>query len=83
MINARLCDGDLVFVRRQDSVENGAIAVVTINDGDAVLKKLYTIEGTTLLFAERPGYDWIVIARKDRKSLKIMGKVISFKSKVR
>ena len=83
MIKARLCGGDLVFVRRQDSVENGAIAVVTINDGDAVLKRLYTIDGTTLLFADYPRYDCIVISRKDRKSLKIMGKVISIKGKVR
>ena len=38
MIDARIFDGDLVFVKRQDIVENGEIAVVLIDD-EATLKK--------------------------------------------
>ena len=32
MINARIYDGDIVFVRKQDIVNNGEIAVVIIDD---------------------------------------------------
>src|SRR5690606_9939877 len=32
MIDARICDGDLVFVRQQPTVENGEIAVVLIDE---------------------------------------------------
>ena len=32
MINARIMDGDIVFIRSQSQVENGEIAVVIIND---------------------------------------------------
>lgn len=32
MINARIHDGDIVFIRKQDMVENGEIAAVAIDD---------------------------------------------------
>jgi repressor LexA len=36
---ARINDGDVVIVRRQDVVENGQIAVCLINGEDATLKR--------------------------------------------
>ena len=38
MINARIMDGDVVFIRRQPVVENGEIAAVAIDD-EATLKR--------------------------------------------
>ena len=32
MINARIMDGDIVFIRQQPEVENGEIAAVAIDD---------------------------------------------------
>ena len=43
MINARILDGDLVYVRKQSSVENGEIAVVLIDDEEATLKRFLVI----------------------------------------
>ena len=40
MIGARIFDGDLVFIKRQPTVENGEIAVVIIED-EATLKRVY------------------------------------------
>ena len=40
MINARIHDGDIVFIHRQDVVENGEIAAVAIDD-EATLKRFY------------------------------------------
>jgi len=36
---ARIYDGDIVIIRRQDIVENGEIAAVLIDDQDATLKR--------------------------------------------
>lgn len=36
---ARIYDGDVVIIRRQDIVEDGEIAAVVINDQDATLKR--------------------------------------------
>ena len=41
MINARILDGDIVFVRMQEMVENGEIAVVAINDNEFTLKRFF------------------------------------------
>ena len=35
---ARIFDGDIIIVRRQDIVENGSIAVVLVDDEDATVK---------------------------------------------
>lgn len=40
MINARIFDGDIVFIREQPEVENGEIAAVLIDD-EATLKHVY------------------------------------------
>ena len=40
MINARIYDGDLIFVKQCDHVENGEIAVVAIGD-EVTLKRVY------------------------------------------
>lgn len=42
MVGARILDGDIVFIRKQDMVENGEIAAVVVNnDSEATLKRLY------------------------------------------
>ena len=40
-----ILDGDLVLVRRQDSVGNGEIAVALLPDGTATLKRVYRERG--------------------------------------
>ena len=40
MIGARIYNGDIVFIRSQDAVDNGEIAAVIIND-EATLKRVY------------------------------------------
>jgi len=48
MKNARIQDGDLLLIRRQDDVDDGQIAAVLIND-EAVLKRVYKRNGTLIL----------------------------------
>lgn len=38
---ARICDDDILIVRRQDVVQNGEIAVVLVNGQEATVKKFY------------------------------------------
>ena len=40
MINARINDGDIVYIRKQEQVDNGEIAAVLI-DNEATLKRFY------------------------------------------
>lgn len=74
MINARIMDGDLLLIRRQDDVENGDIAAVLI-DGEAVLKRVYKNNGTIILQSENPKYQPIIITKGDMKNIRIIGKL--------
>jgi repressor LexA len=41
MTAARICEGDLLIVRKQDIVEDGQIAVVLVDGEDATVKRFY------------------------------------------
>ena len=82
MINARINDGDIVFVRKQPDVEDGEIAVVRIDD-EATLKRVYKMPGRIQLRAENPIYAPIDITESDFKDVEILGKAVAFQSKVK
>jgi repressor LexA len=83
MINARIFDGDIVFIHAQPEVETGEIAAVQINNEEATLKRVYFANGSIILRPENPMYKDIVISKKDRKEVIILGKAVMFKSEVR
>lgn len=74
---ARINDGDLVIIRRQDIVENGEIAAVIINDQDATLKR-FSREGdivTLMPQSMNPEYKPFIYNLKDTP-VKILGRVV-------
>lgn len=83
MINARINDGDIVFVRAQNSVDNGEIAVVVIND-EATLKRVYFYPNNNLLVLkpENPKYAEITYSDESLNNVKILGKAIAFQSDI-
>lgn len=82
MINARIFPGDIVLIRQQPDVDNGEIAAVLI-DGEATLKRIYKYEGRVELRPENPTHQVIQIEGSDLASLRILGKAITFYSRVR
>lgn len=82
MINVRIFDGDLVFIKQQSDIEDGEIAAVLIED-EATLKRVYKLNGDILLKAENPVFKDIRITAKDKKNVQILGKAIYFKSNLR
>lgn len=81
MIDARINDGDLVFVRRQPTVENGEIAVVLIDD-EVTLKRFYTMDGGVILKPENSKYQPMYYSAKDFKQVRILGKAVLFQSEL-
>ena len=71
MINARILDGDLVYVRKQSSVENGEIAVVLIDDEEATLKRFYKLDDSIILRAEHPNHPDKVLTKSSHRLLPI------------
>lgn len=87
MINARIYDGDIVFIRKQPMVENGEIAAVLIDDiadvSEATLKRVYIYEDKIMLIAENPAYPPMVYSNEDMNSVRIAGKAVAFLSRVK
>ena len=83
MTGARIFDGDIVFIRKQDAVDNGEIAAVIIND-EATLKRVYYYpeEEKLILSPENPRYAPFVYIKSELENIKIIGKAVAFQSAI-
>lgn len=81
MIGARIYDGDVVFIKAQDTVSDGEIAAVIIGD-EATLKRVYyrPEDGKLILSPENPAYAPMVFVGKELESIRIIGKAVAFQS---
>jgi repressor LexA len=71
MIDAAICDGDWVVVRRQPVAENGEIVAAMI-DGDATVKTFKRIDGHVWLLPHNGAYAPIA-----GDQAQILGRVVS------
>ncbi len=83
MINARIFDGDLLFVKKQESVDNGEIAVVLIDD-EATVKRVYfdREDGILTLMPENPTYKPMRYMGHQLDRIRIIGRVVSGQYKI-
>lgn len=82
MINARIFDGDIVYIRQQETVDNGQIAAVLI-DGEATLKRVRLFADHISLEPENPQFRPIVLWGEEMNTVRILGKAVAFTSTVR
>ncbi len=81
MINARIFNGDIVFIRAQNDVENGEIAAVVIDDA-ATLKRVYKYQNSIELRAENPTHKPINLEGIEMETVRILGKAVAFQSNI-
>ena len=84
MINARIFDGDIVYIKQRPMVENGEIAAVIIGD-DATLKRVYYTPGSDriTLRACNPIYPDMEYEGESLSEIRILGKAVAFTSTIR
>ena len=82
MINARIFDGDIVYIRHQDTVDNGEIAAVLI-DGEATLKRVRIFDDHISLEPENPQYRPLVFWGEEMNGIRILGKAVAFTSTIK
>lgn len=73
MNGARIFEGDLLLIRKQEEVEDGEIAAVLIDD-EAVLKKVYRQGNTLVLQSANPDYPPIICGESG-SNIRIIGKL--------
>ena len=79
MVGARIHDGDIVFIRRQDDVDDGQIAAVLIDD-EATLKRVYHIPNGLQLLSENPKYPPMLFTFADHTTIRILGLAVSLQT---
>lgn len=83
MINARIYEGDIVFIKEMPIVDNGDIAAVIIDD-EATLKRVYYYPDDNMLqlVAENPKYKPLVYQGEELNHIRILGKAVYFMSTI-
>ncbi len=73
MINVNIMDGDIVFIKKQEDLDNGEIGAVLVEDS-ATLKRFYRMNGEVYLQSENPAYKPIVISGGE---VMVLGKMVA------
>lgn len=81
MIEARIMDGDIVYIKEQPTVENGEIAAVLIGD-EATLKRVYLNGSSLTLLPCNSKYPPLVYNGPELENIRIIGKAVGFTSLV-
>ncbi len=81
MIDARIMDGDIVYIRQQPTVNNGEIAAVLVGD-EATLKRVYITKNAITLMACNSKYEPFVFSENEAEQVRILGKAVGFTSKI-
>lgn len=76
MINAKIFDGDIVFIKSQPEVENGQIALISIDD-EVTIKRFYKNVEEVILVPENPTYKTIRINNESKKNIRILGLAVA------
>lgn len=83
MINARINNGDVVFIKKMPIVQNGEIAAVII-DNEATLKRFYYYpeKNKLVLNPENPAFEPLVYTNEELDEVRVLGKAVWFMSKL-
>lgn len=83
MTGAGIHDGDIVFIKQQEAVDNGQVAAIIIGD-EATLKRLYYFPETAklVLQAENPKYEPLVYTGEELNGIKILGRAVAYMSAI-
>ena len=79
----RIQSGDVVIIRRQETVENGDIAAVMVNGDSATLKRVKPDANGLWLLPLNPAFTPIFYTKKEcaEKPVRILGKMIELRAK--
>ena len=84
MIDARINDGDIVFIKSCPEVDNGQIAAVSI-DNEVTLKRVfyYPEKNRLVLYPENKAYEPFVYMNEELNDIRILGRAVMFLSGVK
>ena len=84
MIDARINDGDIVFIKSCPDVENVQISAVSI-DNEVTLKRVFYYPGKNklVLYPENKAYEPFVYMNEELNDIRILGRAVVFLSRAK
>lgn len=78
MSGARIIKGDSVLIHRQNHIDNNQIAVVSIGNENAILRRIMSEKGTMVLQPDNPNYRTHLYTLEEVRSLpvRIIGRAV-------
>ena len=80
-MSPKIDNGDVVLVKKQNSVENGELAIVIVDDEEGMIKQVLYDEECIRLVSFNLFYPERVFEKFNMERVKIVGKVIESKRK--
>ncbi len=80
-MSPKIDNGDVVLVKKQDSVENGDLAIVIVDDEEGMIKQVEYNDDCIKLISFNLFYPERVFEKYNMERVKIIGKVIESKRK--
>lgn len=79
----RILEGDVVIIRRQETIESGEIAAVMVNGDSATLKRIKYADNGLWLMGNNPSFQPIFYSKQECATLpvRILGKMVEFRGK--
>lgn len=79
----RILEGDVVIIRRQETIESGEVAAVIVNGDSATLKRVKYADNGLWLLGNNPSFQPIFYSKEECTSLpvRILGKMVEFRGK--
>lgn len=79
----RMCDGDVVIVKRQEEVNSGDVAIVLVNGDEATVKRVKIDDNGIMMIPFNPKYTpWFYTAEEcESLPVRILGKVVECRQK--
>ena len=78
MINLGIHEGDAVYIRQQDEVENGQVAAVRVGDEEATLKRFYFDGEMLQLVPENSKYRPLVFTGENINQVHVIGLAVAY-----
>ena len=79
----RMCEGDVVIVRKQNDAESGDVVIAMVNGDDATCKRLRKYRDGIELISNNPAYAPMFFSNEEieTKPVNIIGKVVELRGK--
>lgn len=84
MVGAGIKDGDIVFCRQSEMVENGRVAAIGIGD-EATLKRFYYYpdQNRVILASENPAFPPMIYDGQSISEIRVLGEAVAYQSRIR